>query len=88
MPASRKNTKSPSNNTSKLGEIQPEVMYPLSDFQERSGLGKAAMREARQKGLKVRRVGRRHYVLGKDFIAYVEEHASVVGAGSSADGPG
>ncbi len=72
-------------NPRKLGEIHPDVMYPLPEFQERSGLGKAAMREARQKGLKVRRVGRRHYVLGKDFIAYVEEHAAVVGAQSDHD---
>ncbi len=85
MPASQKKTKLQLSKPSKLSEIHPDVMYPLQEFQERSGLGKAAMREARQKGLTVRKVGRRHFVLGKDFIAYVQEHAAVVGAGPAVD---
>ena len=57
-----------------LAEIRPEVLYPLDRFQKIAGLGKWAMRTARKNGLPVRKVGRRKYVRGSDFLAYVEKH--------------
>ena len=57
-----------------LGPVEPEILYPLSDLQARTGLGAAALRTARRAGLKVRYTGGRGYVKGADFIDYVEQH--------------
>ncbi len=54
------------------GEIRADCAYPLEDFKPRTGMGVAALRTARRNGLIVRRVGRRAFVLGRDFIAYLE----------------
>lgn len=55
-----------------LGPIEPHILYPLPELQARAGLGNAAMRTARRAGLKVKYAGGRGYVLGLDFIEYVE----------------
>ena len=60
------------NASERPGEIAADSMYTLEEIQKRLGLGQAAMRTARRAGLKVRRIGRRGYVLGKDLLAYVE----------------
>jgi hypothetical protein len=52
------------------GEISADGMYTLAEIQTRLGLGTHALREARRHGLPVRRIGRRSYVLGKDFLAF------------------
>lgn len=52
--------------------ITPESLYRLDDFQKLTGLGRWAMRTARRNGLKVRRIGGRAYVLGRDFIDYLD----------------
>lgn len=54
--------------------IEPQVLYTLPELMARSGMGKAALRTARQAGLKVRYAGGRGYVKGSDFISYIEEH--------------
>lgn len=59
-----------------LGPIEPHILYPLADLQARSGMGSGALRTARQKGLKVLYTAGRGYVLGRDFIAYVEANAT------------
>ena len=51
--------------------IKRGEMYPLQDFMRRVGLGRHAMRTARQNGLRVRRTGNRGYVLGDDWFAYL-----------------
>ena len=56
------------------GVIEPHTLYTLGEFQRRAGLGKHAMRNARAKGLKVRRPGRAAFVLGADWIAFVLAH--------------
>ncbi len=56
-----------------LGPIHPHALYPLAELAVRSGLGKAALRTARQSGLVVRYVGGRAKVLGSEFHAYVEK---------------
>lgn len=57
-----------------LGPVEPHVLYPLPDLQARTGLGNAAMRTARRAGLVVKYAGGRGYVLGRDFIEYIEAH--------------
>lgn len=54
-----------------LTAIQADVVYPLSDFERRSGLGRHAMRQARRRGLKVIRFGGRAFVRGNDFQAFL-----------------
>ena len=67
------------------GVISANEIYTLDEFERRSGLGKAATREARRSGLKVRRIeltrplGLRSYVLGSDWIEYVRQHGLIVG---------
>jgi hypothetical protein len=56
---------------SSLGAIHAEAIYPLPEFQRLTGLGEAAMREARRKGLVITAIGRRRYVRGADFYDHV-----------------
>jgi hypothetical protein len=55
-----------------LGEIRADAVYPLEVFRQRTGLDTWATRQARRAGLRVRRVGRRGFILGTDFIQYLE----------------
>jgi len=57
------------------GLIAADCLYTLSEIQERLKLGQHAMRQARRAGLRVRRIGRRAYVLGRDVIHFVESAA-------------
>lgn len=54
------------------GQITADSLYNLDAIKE-FGLGAAALREARRKGLTVRRIGRRGFILGRDLIAFVEQ---------------
>lgn len=54
------------------GVIKAGAVYTLPEFMGRTGFSKSAMREARRKGLKVRRIGKRGFVLGKDAIEFIE----------------
>ena len=47
-------------------------IYTLPEFKKRSGLGPSAMRQARRAGLKVLKIGRCGYVLGRDFMDFAE----------------
>lgn len=60
------------------GVISANAAYSLDQVKARLGLGTAAMRTARRKGLIVRRVGRRSFVLGRDLLDYLENHATIV----------
>ena len=57
------------------GLITSDAMYTLDEIRDRLKLGQSAMRQARRAGLKVRRIRRRGYVLGRDLLAYVESEA-------------
>ncbi|MDX1945217.1 MAG: hypothetical protein SFU86_07410 [Pirellulaceae bacterium] len=65
------------------GVIRPEEIYEVRELRRRMGLGDHAYREARAAGLRVRRLGRKIFVLGEDFIAFVksrpEENAAASG---------
>lgn len=54
------------------GMVTADALYTLPEIQERLKLGQHALRMARHAGLKVRRIGRRGYVLGKDVMAFIE----------------
>ena len=58
------------------GVISADSLYTLGEVRERLKLGEAAMRQARRAGLKVRTIGRRRYVLGKDLLDFVESCTS------------
>jgi len=55
-----------------LGVIQGDSVYPLSVFQKLTGLGSHAVRQARKKGLRMRDVGNRSYILGNDFYRFLD----------------
>ncbi len=59
--------------------IETSKVYPLAEFKRVTGMGTAALREARRKGLIVRRVGLRSFIRGEDFDAYVRDHGKAVG---------
>lgn len=48
--------------------IEPETMYLRSEFMARTGFGEAAMRSLRRQGLPCRYIGKRCFILGRDFI--------------------
>ncbi|MCC7419535.1 MAG: hypothetical protein IT428_04600 [Planctomycetaceae bacterium] len=50
-----------------LGIIRSGESYPLSIFGRLVGLGKAALRQARREGLKIRQQGNRSFVLAEDW---------------------
>ena len=58
------------------GEIVADAVYTLDEIQRRLGLGRHAMREARRKGLRVARIGRRGYVRGRDIIDFISNEQS------------
>ena len=60
------------------GVIKADEAYSLAYVKQWLSLGTAALRTARRRGLKVRRVGRKSFVLGKDLMIYLEECCEVV----------
>jgi hypothetical protein len=57
------------------GQVTADAIYTLEEIQQRLKLGQHAMRMARRAGLKVRRIGRRGYVLGRDVLEFIETAA-------------
>lgn len=62
------------------GVVDPKVMYSRDAFFKVTGMGIAALRHARQRGLIVRRNGTRSWILGSDFIDYLKENSRVLPA--------
>ena len=56
--------------------ISPERLYRLPDLMDHSGLGRASIREAREKGLVVHYCNRCAFVFGQDFIEYIRKSSS------------
>jgi len=54
------------------GHVTADSLYTLAKIQDRLKLGQHALRQARRAGLRIRRIGRRGYVLGRDILAFVE----------------
>lgn len=55
--------------------VREGEIVPLAELGFRLGLGPSAIRTARRQGLKVRRIGRRKFVLGRDLIAFLESRS-------------
>ena len=53
------------------GAIAPECLYRLDEAAARMGWGGHALRQARRRGLKIHRCGKRGYVAGADLLAFV-----------------
>jgi len=68
----------PSEDPAPGGVISADAAYSLEQLRDRLGLGTAALRTARRKGLIVRRIGRRSFVMGRDLLQYLDEHATIV----------
>ncbi len=61
-----------SKNLDAPGVISADSLYTLAEIQQRLKLGQAAMRQARLAGLRVVKIGRRRYVLGRDLISFID----------------
>lgn len=63
----------------RLREIAPERFYPLSVYQEGSGISPTRMREGRLQGvyLETIDVGKRKFVRGSDGIEYILQLAAL-----------
>jgi hypothetical protein len=55
-----------------LGPICPEQVYPLALFLRLTGLSNCALREAQKCGLRTTKVGRRRFISGREWHAYLE----------------
>jgi hypothetical protein len=53
------------------GSIRADEFYRLDDFKVRTGLNDDAMRKARRKGLKARKIGRRKFIIGAEAIEFL-----------------
>jgi hypothetical protein len=62
-----------------LGEIRADVCYPLESFKAVSGLNKSSLAAARRRGLRMIREGKRTFVFGRDWLAYLDANGRVVG---------
>ena len=58
-------------------EIAKDRSYALDNFKLKTGLGDAGLRNARRSGLKVRYAHNRAFVLGSDWLAYLEDQSTV-----------
>jgi hypothetical protein len=58
-----------------LQVVRADEIVPLTELDARLGLGPSAMRMAMRQGLKVRRIGRRKFVLGRDLVAFLESRS-------------
>jgi hypothetical protein len=54
------------------GSIGGSDLYTIDELKHRLGLSSWAMRRAQRQGLTVYKIARTKYVLGRDYIAYVE----------------
>ena len=57
--------------TDSPGVIEPGKLYTVSEARERLRAGLKTWDELRKRGLSIRRVGAKSYVLGEDVIAAV-----------------
>jgi len=54
------------------GQIGASDLYTIAEVKRRLGLSSWEMWRARRNGLKVYKISRHRYILGKDYIAFVE----------------
>jgi hypothetical protein len=51
--------------------VRADEVYTLAEFQQRTRMSRAALRAARRRGLRVTQCGKRCYVAGSDWIAFL-----------------
>jgi hypothetical protein len=56
-------------------------IYPVTDFMKVTGMGRSAFREACRKGLVSRRIGKRLFILGEDFLRFAMDSTASVKQG-------
>ncbi len=54
------------------GVVSTQAVYSLEALKDRLEVGDSWLRAARRRGLPVRYAGRKDFVLGSDFAAYLE----------------
>ena len=59
------------------GQIGASDLYTIAEVKRRLGLSSWAMWRARRRGLKVYKISRHRFVLGKDYIAFVESTGTI-----------
>ena len=59
------------------GEVNPSALYRADELKARMGWSDSALRSARRRGLKVRRDGKRAYILGEDVISYMKNKPAI-----------
>jgi hypothetical protein len=64
-------TKTPSLGTTDNGIIIPDRLYSFQAFERLTGIGRAGLREARNKGLEVKYFGRQGHILGQTIITFI-----------------
>ncbi|HAH48095.1 hypothetical protein [uncultured Gimesia sp.] len=61
---------------SECGEISQDACYTLAEFTSRTGLKRDALRAARRNGLRVVYKHNRAYIMGRDWLAYLDSSES------------
>ena len=59
----------------KSGSISAKELYTVREFRNRLGLSAFSLWRARWKGLRTHKVHGHYFILGKDFIEYIETQA-------------
>ncbi|QDV18735.1 hypothetical protein Pan153_33960 [Gimesia panareensis] len=59
------------------GEISSGASYTLSEFSSRTGLKRDAIRSARRNGLRVVYRHNRGYILGRDWLSYIDDQEAL-----------
>jgi hypothetical protein len=64
--------------TPRLAAVRRDELLPIAVVQERLGIGPAAIRAARRRGLVVKKIGTRSIISGDDLHRYFDEQARSV----------
>jgi hypothetical protein len=62
-----------------LQPIREDASYPQDAFMRAAGWGRHALRQARQQGLRVVKVGGRNFIRGRDFSEFLGKLADAEG---------
>ena len=60
-------------NTDPPGFIEAEALYTVAEVERRLGLKEWARKEARKKGLRIKKIGRKSFILGRDVIKFFDD---------------
>jgi len=60
-------------NTEPPGYIQSDALYTVAELERRLGLKSWARKEAVKKGLRIKKIGRKSFILGQDVIFFFDK---------------